>query len=229
MPVEVRMVLLGAPGAGKGTQARRLAVEYGVPHISTGDMFREALEHETPLGCEVRPYLEAGRLVPDGLTTKVLERRLALPDAAKGFLLDGYPRSEPQAEALQGLLEKNACALDVALFLAVPDEELVSRLTERRFCPVCGAIYNMRFKPPRRDESCDSEAHEPTPLARRPDDLEDTVRRRLKVFHEETEPVVSFYERNGLLARVDAAMAGPDEVTERIHALLKVKGVAVAL
>lgn len=227
MPVEVRMVLLGAPGAGKGTQAKRLAKEYGVPHISTGDMFRNALAQETPLGLEVQPFLKAGRLVPDSLTIRLLEERLTLGDTAKGFLLDGYPRSGPQAMALEHLLDRIGRPLDTALYLVVPDEELVARLTERRFCPVCGAIYNLRFQPPKQDERCDNEAHGPVRLERRPDDVEETVRRRLQVFHEETEPVVAFYEKASLLACIDGAGATPDEVTERVHALLKSRGVAV--
>lgn len=226
MPADARLVLLGAPGAGKGTQAKRLAAAYGVRHISTGDMFRAEVEADTALGREVKAFLDSGRLVPDELTVRLLERRLQEAPAS-GFLLDGFPRTEAQARALDRLLERLGRPLDLVVLLAVPDEELVSRLTARRQCPQCGAIYNMRFAPPRNDEICDElDRHGEVKLVRRSDDDEETVRRRLEVFHENTEPVIGYYRRADLLTAVEAG-ADPETVFERILEVLEKKGVVL--
>jgi len=229
MPSDVRLALLGAPGAGKGTQARRIAGTHGVPHVSTGDMFRAEAEAGSAIGREVEEYLESGRLVPDGLTIRLLEQRLRQPDVAGGFLLDGFPRTVPQAEALDGLLERLVQALDAVLLLDVPDEEIVERLTARRQCPVCGAIYNLRYAPPREGEWCDRvDLHGSVRLVQRPDDAEETVRRRLAVYHENTEPLAARYRAAGLLAVVDAAGGGPEEVFQRVQSALEQKGVSGA-
>jgi adenylate kinase len=225
MSTDVRLVMLGAPGAGKGTQAKRLAAALEAPHVSTGDMFRAEVEAKSDLGREADEYLRAGRLVPDELTVRLLERRLQ-ESRSEGFVLDGFPRTEAQARALDALLERLGRPLDTVLLLEVPDEDLVDRLVSRRQCPACGAIYNVRFAPPREDEVCDNAgAHGPVRLVRREDDNEVTVRRRLAVYHEATEPVIAYYREAGLLETVPAGDAGPDEVYRRIQEILRQNGV----
>jgi adenylate kinase len=229
VPEELRLVMLGAPGAGKGTQAKRVATAYGLPHISTGDMFRAEVEADTELGRRVRQVLEEGQLVPDNVTVRMLESRLAEADARDGFVLDGFPRSQPQARMLDDLLAGQGARIDVALDLDVPDDEIVDRLTARRVCPECGAIYNMKFSPPREDEVCDNRArHGTVKLVRRPDDTEPVVRQRLEVYHEATEPVMAHYREAGVLESVNGSGASPDEVFERIKGILGREGAASA-
>lgn len=195
-----RLLLLGAPGAGKGTQADMLAKTFGVPKISTGDMFRAANAAGTPMGLLARQHMAKGELVPDDVTIRLVEERLSQPDAAQGYILDGFPRTAAQATALDGLLARLGQHLDAVVKLTVPREELLRRLTGRRNCPHCQANYHMVFAPPKNNSKCDRDGHT---LVQREDDSEATVARRLDVYHDSTRPLIAFYEKKGLLHRVD--------------------------
>ncbi|MBX6352442.1 MAG: adenylate kinase [Thermoflavifilum sp.] len=195
----MQVMLLGMPGAGKGTQAERITREFGIPHISTGDMFRKAIANQTPLGMEVKQYLDSGRLVPDDLTIRIVRERLAEADAANGFLLDGFPRTLAQAEALDQMLRDIGKPLDVVLYIHVPQEVLLSRLTGRRVCRACGATYHVVFQPPQREGVCDHCGGE---LYQRSDDTEEAVRTRLEQYAQ-TAPLVEYYRERGLLRQVD--------------------------
>lgn len=218
----LRIVMLGAPGAGKGTQAKRIAEAHGLPHVSTGDIFRANLKEGTPLGLKAKGYMDAGQLVPDDLTCEIVADRIAQPDCAAGYILDGFPRSLPQAETFQRLLDGRGDTVDVAVDIEVTDDEIVDRLTARRSCPNCGAIYNLKFGPPKRDGYCDT--CEDTALVQRGDDREETVRQRLEVYHETTEPIVAYYERQGILKRVSGSGATPDTVFAEIEDILSGRG-----
>ena len=194
------IVLMGAPGAGKGTQARLLRERVGVPHISTGDMFREMKRAETPLGERLRSIMSSGALVPDDLTIRVVEERTGQPDCRNGYILDGFPRTTAQAEMLERLAASQGNGL-VAVFVDVPFRIIEKRVTGRRNCPVCGEIYNLYFKPPARDEVCD--LHPETKLNRRTDDNSETIKARLATYEQETRPLLDYYERTGRLRRVD--------------------------
>jgi adenylate kinase len=195
----MQIIMLGMPGAGKGTQAERITREFGIPHISTGDMFRKAIANQTPLGLEVKAYLDSGRLVPDDLTIRVVRERLGEADAADGFLLDGFPRTLPQAEALDGMLRDIGKPLDAALYIHVPQEVLLARLTGRRVCRACGATYHVTFQPPARAGVCDQCGGE---LYQRSDDTEEAVHTRLEQYAQ-TAPLVEYYRERGLLRQVD--------------------------
>ncbi|HEY8393776.1 MAG TPA: adenylate kinase [Thermaerobacter sp.] len=197
----MRWIFLGPPGAGKGTQAARLAERAGVPQISTGDMLRAAVRAGTPLGLEAKRYMDAGQLVPDDVTIAIVRERLAQDDCRRGFLLDGFPRTVPQAEGLAAALEELGVGLDGVLYFDVPDEVVVERLSGRRVCPECGATYHIRFDPPRESGRCDRCG---AALVQRHDDREETVRERLAVYRRQTEPLVDYYRRAGLLKRVAA-------------------------
>ncbi len=212
----MNIVFLGPPGAGKGTQAKRIAEKYGIPQISTGDMFREHLSKGTELGKKAKEYMDKGALVPDEIVLGMVEERLKQPDCEKGFILDGFPRTVPQAEALDKLLEKLGKKIDYAILIDVPDEELVKRLTGRRTCKKCGMMYHVMFKPPKEEGKCDVCGGE---LYQRADDNEETVRNRLKVYHEQTEPIISYYEKKGVLHRIDG-MGSIEEIFNRIVQLL---------
>jgi len=213
----MRIVLLGPPGVGKGTQAVRIAEAYGVPHVSTGDLFRYHVGQGTELGREAQGYMVRGDLVPDGVTLGMVALRVAQPDAAVGAVFDGFPRTVPQAEGLDQLLAGMHTQLDHVVLLEVPRDELVVRLTGRRFCPQCGATYHVLFSPPVVPDHCDRCGHA---LERRPDDDDKTVERRLDVYDAETLPLVDFYERAHRLVRVDGR--GPiEEVTARLLAAVK--------
>jgi adenylate kinase len=198
----VRLVFLGPPGAGKGTQARALAQEWGVPHVATGDMLRAAAAAGTPLGRQARAFMERGALVPDDVIVGLIAERLAEPDAKRGFVLDGFPRTIPQAEALDRLLAERDQGLDRVIYFDVPEDELLRRLTGRRSCPACQATYHVTANPPRRAGVCDRCGAE---LVQRPDDREDTVRTRLRVYADQTAPLLDYYRRRGLLVTVTGA------------------------
>ena len=211
----MRLVLLGPPGAGKGTQAKRIADEYRVPHISTGDILRENLRAETPLGLEAKGFMDRGELVPDEVLVGIIRDRLGKPDCAGGFMLDGYPRTIPQATALGEILGEKGTPLDVVLNIDVPDEELVSRLSGRRMCE-CGASYHVKFNPPAVEGVCDACGGR---LYQRDDDKEDAIRNRLQVYSDQTQPLIDFYSKESLLASVDGT-GGIDEIFAAIKKIL---------
>jgi adenylate kinase len=196
----MRVVLLGPPGVGKGTQGRRLAGERGWPLISTGEMLREAVARKTPVGLEARAQMDAGFLVSDEVMIALVRDRIGEPDAAKGFVLDGFPRTVPQAEALDITLAERGTPLDLALLLSVPEEELVRRMSGRRECPVCQRAYNVHTAPSKDGVHCDD--HPDAALRHRLDDAPETVRRRISVYREQTEPLVCYYRTRNKLAEV---------------------------
>ena len=216
-----RIVILGAPGAGKGTQAQRLAERYGWPHISTGDIFR-AHENKSAFGKKIEEYLKHGHLVPDDIAFQAVADRLSRPDCQRGYVLDGFPRSIPQAEELNRLLNKRGESLTAVIEMHVEDDEIVDRVTARRTCPVCGSIYNLKFQPPRRDEVCDNALCAEARLVQRDDDREATIRKRLRVYHKTTEPIIDFYRREGLLTTIDCVGKPADGVASDIDAVLEV-------
>ncbi len=198
----MQLVLLGAPGAGKGTQATELSSRYGIPHISTGDMLREHRQKGTELGRLATGFMDAGQLVPDDLILDMVDQRLDEPDACGGFLFDGFPRTVPQAEALELRLAAKGRHLGAVVLLDVAEDALVRRLSWRRVCPECGAIYHLEAHPPRVEGVCDAEG---AALVHRPDDHEQVIRERLAVYRQKTEPLIGFYESRGLLRRFDAS------------------------
>lgn len=195
----MRLILLGPPGAGKGTQAEKLSEAYAIPHISTGDMFREAVAEGTALGLQAKGFMEAGQLVPDEVTIGIVRERLHRPDCRKGFLLDGFPRTVPQAEALDEILSELSDGLDAVVSIEASEEKIVRRLSQRRVCGDCGTIYHMESKPPAPDGRCKACGGV---IYQRADDSEETVRKRLEVYRLQTEPLIRYYERKGLLRRV---------------------------
>lgn len=207
----MRMILFGPPGAGKGTQAARLLERFQVAHLSTGDMLRAAVKARSELGQAAEGYMKRGELVPDQLVCDLVVERLAQPDCARGFMLDGFPRTVPQAEALGRTLEKAGITLDLVLVLEVPDELIVERITGRRSDPETGAIYHLKFNPP---------PPEVAPrVVQRADDTEEACRTRLAKYHAETTPVLPYFEALGIVRRVDG-VGTPDEVTARVIAAL---------
>jgi adenylate kinase len=208
------VVLIGPPGAGKGTQASRLSKELGRPHVSTGDLFRENLSRGTELGQQARSFMESGQLVPDELVLEMLFSRVSQPDCSGGYLLDGFPRTEPQAVALEQRLP--APWETRAVLLQVPDEDLVERATGRLVCRACGKVHHEKFSPPATAGVCDACGGA---LERREDDQVDVVRERLGVYRRQTEPLVDFYRRRGVLASVDGSR-GPDRVFQDLVQLL---------
>ncbi len=207
-----RIVFLGPPGAGKGTQAAELAKELGIPHLSTGDILRAAVAAGTRLGREAQGFMDSGRLVPDALVLRMLAERLAAPDARAGFLLDGFPRTIPQAEALEGL-----APIDVVVSFEVPSHALIGRLSQRRVCPTCNSVYNLATHPPRVAGKCDRDAAE---LIQRPDDRPEAVSTRLKVYTEQTAPLLDFYRSRDRLRPIDAS-GSPADVSRRLHAAIR--------
>jgi adenylate kinase len=208
----MKLIFIGPPGSGKGTQAKRLAASHGVPHISTGDILREAIADGTELGRKAAPVVASGALVSDDLMVGIIKDRLKKPDAQKGFILDGYPRTVVQAEKLDGLVGNGKGDLRV-LQLLVPDDVIVKRIALRRSCPQCGTIYHLETAPPKNDLLCDRDG---TELLARPDDNEQAIRKRLDAFHTQTLPVATFYKAKSVLRQVDGV--GPvDEVFERIE------------
>jgi adenylate kinase len=211
----MQIVLLGMPGAGKGTQAARIRDEFGLPHISTGDMFRAAAAMGTALGAKVKGYLDSGMLVPDDVTIEVVRERLSQPDAANGFLLDGFPRTLAQAEALDAMLRDLGRDLSAALYIHVPQEVLLSRMTGRRICRKCGATYHVVFQPPKQEGVCDRCGGE---LYQRSDDTEEAVKTRLQQYAH-TAPLVEYYRKRELLRQVDGQRP-IDEVYAQVRAIL---------
>src|SRR5690606_5670949 len=191
---------MGLPGAGKGTQAEMIKAKYNIPHISTGDMFRQAIKEGTELGKKAKAYMDEGALVPDEVAHGIVEERLAKSDCDNGFLLDGFPRTIPQAEALEAITKKLNKQIDYVIQVDVPAEKLIERLTGRRVCPSCGATYHVINKPPKTEGVCDNCG---TELVQRDDDKEETVQKRLEVNIEQTQPLLDFYKEKGVLVTVD--------------------------
>jgi adenylate kinase len=191
---------MGLPGAGKGTQADKIVDQYGIPHISTGDMFRAAMKEETELGMKAKSYMDKGALVPDEVTIGIVRERLSKPDCSKGFLLDGFPRTVPQAEALEDILTELGKKIDYVINIDVNHELLMARLTGRRICKSCGATYHLVFNPPAQEGTCDRCGGE---LYQRADDNEDTVHNRLEVNMQQTTPLLNFYEAKGYLQNIN--------------------------
>jgi len=204
----VRIVLLGPPGAGKGTQAVRLAEHYAVPHVASGDILRFVVAWQTDIGLRAKSYMDAGKLVPDELVLELLRIRLALEDARQGFVLDGFPRTLPQAEALDQILDEIGQHMDAVIYMDVPDELIVLRLSARASCPTCGRTYNLLASPPRVEGKCDRDG---TPLFQREDDRPEVILDRLEVFRVQTMPLIKFYDDKGILGTVPG-IGDQDEV-----------------
>ncbi len=208
----MRMILIGPPGAGKGTQAARLVDRLKIPHISSGDMLRAAAREGTELGKTAQSFMKVGGLVTDDIVTGIILERIAKPDCAQGFMLDGFPRTPPQVEALNQALQSSGVTLDIVLLLSVPDELIIERITGRRSDPVTGAIYHLKYNPPPSEVV--------GRMVQRPDDTIEACRERLAKYHCDTEPVIPLYEAQGILKRIDSV--GPlDEITARIVAILR--------
>ena len=199
----MKIIMLGAPGAGKGTQAKMIAEKYAIPHVSTGDIFRANIKNGTELGKEAKKYMDQGKLVPDELTVKILLDRVAQPDCANGYVLDGFPRTIPQAEVLDKALRELGDKIDYAINVDVPDENIVNRMGGRRACVGCGATYHIKYNAPKVENTCDTCGGE---LIIRDDDKPETVQNRLSVYHEQTQPLIDFYEKQGVLKTVDGTV-----------------------
>jgi adenylate kinase len=214
---ELNLILLGPPGAGKGTQAERLREDFGLPHISTGDMLRAQVAAGSELGVQAKRYMDSGELVPDEVIISMIAGRVSDADAGDGFLLDGFPRNEAQADALAQALGGLDRRLTAVLAIEVPDDELIRRLSGRRVCVKNPShIYHVELDPPKHEGICDQDGSR---LIQREDDREETIRRRLEVYHRQTEPLIDYYDRAGQLRRFDGARS-PDEVHDRIRATL---------
>lgn len=214
----MKMILLGPPGAGKGTQAKQLLSLLGIPQISTGDMLRAAVSKGTSLGQEAKKYMDAGKLVPDSVVVGLVQDRLAQEDCKNGFMLDGFPRTESQAESLEKALSESNLKIDSVVLIDVEDEELVGRITGRRSCKECGEIFHLIFRPPPKEDTCTCGA---VGLVQRADDNEATVRERLTAYHAQTAPLVDFYKSRGVLKSVAGTGKSPSEVFEIIKYELK--------
>lgn len=197
----MNIILLGPPGSGKGTQAKMIADKYNVKHVSTGDILRENVRNNTPLGQEAKKYMDAGKLVPDALLVEIIKDRFSKPDMKSGWMLDGYPRTTPQAEALEAILPSLGQKIDVVLNIDVPDADLVKRVTGRRMCK-CGTTYHVQFNPPKVAGKCDACGAE---LYQRKDDTEETVKQRLQAYHTQTQPLIDYYNKKGIVATINGA------------------------
>ena len=203
----MKIIMLGSPGAGKGTQAKMIAEKYSVPHVSTGDIFRANIKNGTELGKEAKKYMDQGLLVPDELTVKILLDRVAQDDCKNGYVLDGFPRTIPQAQVLDKALAELDDAIDYAINVDVPDENIIRRMGGRRACLTCGATYHVEHIPPKKEGICDACGSE---LVLRDDDKPETVKNRLDVYHKQTQPLIDFYEAKGILKSVDGTVPMED-------------------
>ncbi|GGI32021.1 MULTISPECIES: adenylate kinase [Staphylococcus] len=213
----MNIILMGLPGAGKGTQASEIIKKYPIPHISTGDMFRKAIKDETELGKEAKSYMDRGELVPDEVTVGIVKERISEDDAKKGFLLDGFPRTIEQAEALNSILKDLGREIDAVVNIDVPEEELMNRLTGRRICEICGTTYHLVFNPPKVEGVCDLEGGK---LYQREDDNPETVANRLDVNIKQSKPILDFYSQKGVLKNIDGSK-NINEVTEDVIRILE--------
>ena len=213
----MKIIMLGAPGAGKGTQAKKIAAEYAIPHVSTGDIFRANIKEGTELGIKAKSYIDSGNLVPDEVTIAMHLDRIHQTDCKKGFVLDGFPRTIAQAVSLGEALDKLGEKIDYAVEVDVPDSAILNRMSGRRVCLSCGATYHIEFTPPTKENVCDSCEHE---LVIRDDDKPETVKKRLEVYHELTSPLVDYYDKHGILKKVDGTKL-PEEVFSDIIAMLR--------
>jgi adenylate kinase len=212
------LVLLGPPGAGKGTQAKRLCAELGLPHVSSGDIFRQHLSAESELGLLAKRYMDQGELVPDDVTIAMIGDRLGQPDCSDGAILDGFPRTPAQADGLDGILAEHGGAVDAVLYVQVSDEELIHRLTGRLVCRANGHIYNLSFNPPEQPGVCDIDGSE---LYQREDDKEETVRNRIKVYQEQTAPLIEYYRQRDLLVDINGEQPAEQVTDEMLAAISK--------
>ncbi|MBI5776090.1 MAG: adenylate kinase [Nitrospirae bacterium] len=216
----MRLIFLGAPGVGKGTQADLIAAKFGRPKISTGDILREAVRNKTPMGVQAKACMDQGQLVPDAVVIGIVKDKLAEPACAKGFLLDGFPRTVPQAEELDAMLKARGLQLDRVINVSVPREDVVRRLTGRRSCPKCQAVFHVEFAPPTRAGFCDRCGGE---LMQRSDDKQETVENRLAVYEAQTAPLIAYYRQRGLLSDIDGA-GKVEQVQQRVVELLSANG-----
>ncbi len=213
----MKIIMLGAPGAGKGTQAKMIADKYKIPHISTGDIFRLNIKNGTELGMEAKKYMDQGLLVPDELTVRILLDRVAKEDCKDGYVLDGFPRTIPQAEVLEDALNKLGDKIDYAVNVEVPDENIIRRMGGRRACLSCGATYHIEHVPPKKEGICDQCGQ---PLVLRDDDKPETVKNRLRVYQEQTQPLIDFYTERKVLRTVD----GTQDMQDVFHAIVEILG-----
>ncbi len=213
----MKIIMLGAPGAGKGTQAKKIAEKYGIPHISTGDIFRANIKNQTELGMKAKGYMDQGMLVPDELTLELIMDRFTNDDCKNGYVLDGFPRTIPQAEALTKALADKNDAVDYAINVDVPDEAIVTRMSGRRACLTCGGTYHIKFNPTKVEGICDACGGE---LVLRADDKPETVQKRLDVYHEQTQPLIDYYQTQNILKEVDGTLP-LEEVFGAIIAILE--------
>lgn len=213
----MKIIMLGAPGAGKGTQAKRIADKWQIPHVSTGDIFRANIKNDTELGREAKKYMDQGLLVPDELTVKILLDRVAQEDCRNGYVLDGFPRTIPQAEVLDKALSDMGDAIDYAIDVDVPDENIINRMGGRRACLSCGATYHIQYAAPAKEGVCDRCQSE---LVLRDDDKPETVKKRLGVYHEQTQPLIEYYTKKGILKSVD----GTQDMEEVFQSIVRILG-----
>ena len=213
----MKIIMLGAPGAGKGTQAKMIADKYSIPHVSTGDIFRANIKEQTELGMEARKYMDQGLLVPDELTVKILLDRVAKDDCKNGYVLDGFPRTIPQAEVLDKAVSELNEKIDYAINVDVKDENIIRRMSGRRACLKCGATYHIEHIPPKKEGICDKCGSE---LVLRDDDKPETVEKRLKVYHEQTQPLIDYYNKKGILKEVD----GSQDMKDVFNAIVSILG-----
>lgn len=213
----MKIIMLGAPGAGKGTQAKKIAAKYAIPHISTGDIFRANIKNNTELGQKAKTYMDKGELVPDELVVDLIMDRFKEADCANGYVLDGFPRTIPQAEALDEALTSAGEKIDYAINVEVPDENIVNRMSGRRACVSCGSTYHVVYAPTKVDGICDRCGKE---LILRDDDKPETVQNRLNVYHKQTQPLIDFYKNKGVLAEVD----GTVDMEDVFNAIVKILG-----